>query len=122
MSGKISGRNSKAIEVTREEIVVGLDIGTTKVGTVIAAGDDEGTLRVIGVGTVPSRGIKRGVIVDVEETVTAIAESVERAAHMAGVKVEGAVAGITGEHIESSNRHAAVTVASRTGAITPLRC
>ena len=118
MSGKIYGRKSKTIEVTREEIVVGLDIGTTKVGTVIAAGDDEGTLRVIGVGTVPSRGIKRGVIVDVEETVTAIAESVERAAHMAGVKVEGAVAGVTGEHIESSNRHAAVTVASRTGAIT----
>ena len=108
----------RTIEATREEIVVGLDIGTTKVGTVIAAGDDEGTLRVIGVGSVPSRGIKRGVIVDVEETVTAITQSVERAAHMAGVEVTGAVAGITGDHIESSNRRAAVTVASRTGAIT----
>ena len=104
--------------MTREEIVVGLDIGTTKVGTVIAASDDDGSLRVIGVGSVPSRGIKRGVVVDVEETVTAISESVERAAHMAGVKVEGAVAGVTGEHIESSNLHAAVTVAGRTGSIT----
>ena len=104
--------------MTREEIVVGLDIGTTKVGTVIAAGDAEGSLRVIGVGSVPSRGIKRGVVVDVEETVAAIQHSVERAAHMAGVKVEGVIVGVTGEHIESSNRHAAVTVAGGQGAIS----
>ena len=103
--------------MTREEIVVGLDIGTTKVGTVIAAGDAEGALRIIGVGSTPSRGIKRGVVVDVEETVAAIQHSVERAAHMAGVKVEGVVVGVTGEHIESSNRHAAVTVAGGQGAI-----
>lgn len=103
--------------MTREEIVVGLDIGTTKVGTVIAAGDAAGNLRIIGVGSTPSRGIKRGVVVDVEETVAAIQHSVERAAHMAGVKVEGAIVGVTGEHIESSNRHAAVTVAGGQGAI-----
>ena len=103
--------------MTREEIVVGLDIGTTKVGTVIAAGDAEGALRIIGVGSTPSRGIKRGVVVDVEETVAAIQHSVERAAHMAGVKVEGVIVGVTGEHIESSNRHAAVTVAGGQGAI-----
>lgn len=104
--------------MTREEIVVGLDIGTTKVGTVIAAGDAEGALRIIGVGSTPSRGIKRGVVVDVEETVAAIQHSVERAAHMAGVKVEGVIVGVTGEHIESSNRHAAVTVAGGQGAIS----
>ncbi len=104
--------------MTREEIVVGLDIGTTKVGTVIAAGAAEGSLRVIGVGSTPSRGIKRGVVVDVEETVAAIQHSVERAAHMAGVKVRGVIVGVTGEHIESSNRHAAVTVAGGQGAIT----
>ena len=103
--------------MTREEIVVGLDIGTTKVGTVIAAGDAEGALRIIGVASTPSRGIKRGVVVDVEETVAAIQHSVERAAHMAGVKVEGVIVGVTGEHIESSNRHAAVTVAGSQGAI-----
>ena len=106
------------IEVTREKIVVGLDIGTTKVGTVIAAGDAEAALRIIGVGSTPSRGIKRGVVVDVEETVAAIQHSVERAAHMAGVRVEGVIVGVTGEHIESSNRHAAVTVAGGQGAIS----
>lgn len=107
--------------MAREEIVVGLDIGTTKVGTVIATGDSSGngngTLTVTGVGVVPSRGIKRGVIVDVADTVAAIQESVERAAHMAGVKAEGAVAGITGDHIQSSNRRGIVTVASRSGNI-----
>ena len=108
----------KKIEVTREKIVVGLDIGTTKVGTVIAAGDAEGGLRVIGVGSTPSRGIKRGVVVDVEETVAAIAQSVERAAHMAGVRAEGVVVGVTGDHIDSSNRHAAVTVAGAAGTIS----
>ena len=110
-------RELKTIEVTREEIVVGLDIGTTKVGTVIAAGDAEGSLRIIGVGSTPSRGIKRGVVVDVEETVAAISHSVERAAHMAGVAVEGVIVGVTGEHIESSNCHAAVTVAGGQSAV-----
>ncbi|HEX9995516.1 MAG TPA: cell division protein FtsA [Abditibacterium sp.] len=112
--------------MTREEIVVGLDIGTTKVCTVIAQGaaatgapgEETGPINVIGVGVVPSRGIKKGVVVDVEDTVAAIRDSVERAAHMAGVKVEGAVTGITGNHIQSSNRRGTVTVASPQGAIS----
>ena len=106
--------------MTQSEIVVGLDIGTTKVGTVIAQGAGDGPMSVIGVGVVPSRGIKRGVVVDVEDTVAAIKDSVERAAHMAGVKVERAVAGITGDHIESLNRRGTVTVSSRGGTITRL--
>ncbi len=112
--------------MTREEIVVGLDIGTTKVCTVIgqgsaatgAPGEESGPINVIGVGLVPSRGIKKGVIVDVEETVAAIRDSVERAAHMAGVKVEGAVTGVTGDHIFSSNQRGTVTVASPQGLIS----
>lgn len=97
--------------MTQEDIVVGLDIGTTKVCTVVGQGDASGGLNIIGVGLVPSRGIKKGVVVDVEETTAAIRESVERARHMAGVAVESAVAGITGDHIHSSNRHGNVTIA-----------
>jgi cell division protein FtsA len=104
--------------LTQSEIVVGLDIGTTKVGTVIASSDGKGGMAVIGVGVVPSRGIKRGVVVDVEDTVAAIKESVERAAHMAGVKVERAVVGITGDHIQSFNSRGTVTVSSQGGIIT----
>jgi cell division protein FtsA len=112
--------------LTREEIVVGIDIGTTKVCTVIgqgrvstgARGEEAGPINIIGVGVVPSRGIKKGVVVDVEDTVAAIRDSVARAAHMAGVEVEGAVAGVTGDHIHSSNRRGTVTVSSPQGTIS----
>ncbi len=94
----------------REDIVVGLDIGTTKVCTVVGHGDPRGKINIAGVGIVPSRGIKKGVVIDVEDTVTAIRESVDRARHMAGIEIEHAVAGITGDHIQSSNRRGTVTV------------
>ena len=103
--------------MAREEIVVGIDIGTTKVCTVIGHGDAQGKLTIDGVGIVPSRGMKKGVVIDVEDTVTAIRDSVERARHMAGVEVHSAIAGITGDHIQSSNRKGSVTVASGDGAI-----
>jgi cell division protein FtsA len=98
--------------VARDEIVVGLDIGTTKVCTVVGHGDSNGKLTVDGVGIVPSRGVKKGVVVDVEETVTAIRDSIERASHMAGVAVSSVVAGVTGDHVQSSNRRGAVSVAA----------
>jgi len=104
--------------VPREQIVVGLDIGTTKVCTVVGHGDPRGKLSIAGVGTVPSRGIKKGVVIDVEDTVAAIRESVERARHMAGVEFSEAVVGVTGEHIHSSNRRGTVSVAGVGGMIT----
>ena len=103
----------------REGIVVGLDIGTTKVCTVVGHGDPRGKISIVGVGTVPSRGIKKGIVIDVEDTVAAIRESVERARHMAGVEFGGAIAGITGDHIQSSNRRGTVTIAGEGGVIVP---
>jgi cell division protein FtsA len=103
--------------VPREKIVVGLDIGTTKVCTVVGHGDPRGKLSIAGVGTVPSRGIKKGVVIDVEDTVAAIRESVERARHMAGVDFGEAVVGVTGEHILSSNRRGIVSIAGEGGLI-----
>jgi cell division protein FtsA len=103
--------------VARDEIVVGVDIGTTKVCTVIGHGDATGKLTIDGVGIVPSRGMKKGVVIDVEDTVAAIRDSVERARHMAGVEVTSAIAGVTGDHIQSSNRKGSVTVASPDGTI-----
>jgi cell division protein FtsA len=103
--------------VAREEIVVGLDIGTTKVCTVVGHGDASGKLTIDGVGIVPSRGMKKGVVIDVEDTVAAIRDSVERARHMAGVEVKSVIAGVTGDHVQSSNRRGSVTVASEDGVI-----
>ncbi|MDF2439798.1 MAG: cell division protein FtsA [Abditibacteriota bacterium] len=110
-----SHRSEESI-VPQDDIVVGLDIGTTKVCTVVGHGEPRGKITIAGVGTVPSRGIKKGVVIDVEDTVTAIRESVERARHMAGVDFHLAVAGITGDHIQSSNRRGTVTVAGPPGA------
>jgi len=103
--------------VSREDIVVGLDIGTTKVCTVVGQGDAQGKINILGIGNVPSRGIKKGVVVDVEDTIAAIRESVERASHMAGVPISSAVAGVTGEHIQSSNRRGSVTITREDGII-----
>ena len=104
--------------MSREDIVVGLDIGTTKVCTVVGHGDAQGKITIIGVGIVPSRGIKKGVVVDVEDTVTAIRESVDRARHMAGVDFSSAIAGVTGDHIQSSNRKGTITVAGPEQVVT----
>jgi cell division protein FtsA len=104
--------------VAREDVVVGLDIGTTKVCTVIGHGDAQGRITIVGVGIAPSRGVKKGVVVDVDDTVSAIRDSVERASHMAGITVEQVVAGVTGEHIQSSNRKGTVTISGEAGVVT----
>lgn len=102
----------------RDEVVIGLDIGTTKVCTVIGHADGEGTVTISGVGLAPSRGVKKGVVVDVDDTVSAIRDSVERAAHMAGVTASAVVAGVTGEHIQSGNRKGTVTISGESGVVT----
>jgi len=96
--------------------VAGLDVGTTKICTVIARSAADGTLEVLGVGLVPSRGLKRGVVVDRRDAVETIAASVEKAEKMAGVPIAGAYVGITGDHITSRNSTGRVHVP--TGEVT----
>jgi len=91
-------------------VVTGLDIGTTKVTTIIAEVDDADNVSVIGAGQIPSRGIERGMIVNLEETVQSIVRSVDEAQHMADVQVKAVYTTIAGEHIRGINSHAAVTV------------
>ena len=86
----------------REELVVGLDIGTTKIAAVVGELTDEG-IDVIGVGTHPSTGLKKGVVVHIDETVRSIQHAVEEAEHMAGVEITSVYAGIAGAHIKSLN-------------------
>ena len=104
--------------MARDSVVIGLDIGTTKVCTVIGHADDEGIVTISGVGLAPSRGVKKGVVVDVDDTVSAIRDSVERASHMAGITAKSVVAGVTGEHIRSSNRKGTVTISGESGVVT----
>lgn len=84
-------------------IVTGLDIGTTKIACLVGEVDERRRLRIVGVGIVPSRGIKKGMIVSVEEATAAIQEAVERAERSSGHELRDAYVGVAGSHISALN-------------------
>lgn len=91
--------------------IAGLDIGTTKICTVIAhAGDSGEILNIAGVGTVPARGMSKGVVVDIKQASESIERSVQAANHMAGLTINKALVGVTGGHIEAVNLKGAVSI------------
>ena len=96
--------------MARERIVVGIDVGTTKVCTLIAAVSPEDQLEVLGAGITASRGLRRGVAVNVDEAVQAISGSVQKAEQQSGFKIMSAFVGIAGAHITSTNSHGVVAV------------
>lgn len=97
----------------KERIVVGLDIGTTKICAIVAAVDDGDQIDIIGVGTTPSKGLRKGVVINIDTTVDSIKKAVEEAELMAGVPIQGVYAGIAGGHIKGFNSHGVVAVKSR---------
>ena len=100
-------------------MVVGLDLGTTKICAVIAERMPQGSLHIVGVGNSPSDGLRRGVVVDVEKTVAAIEKAVEEAELMAGVEVDSVYAGIAGEHIDNVTSRGVVAVGGADREISP---
>ena len=94
----------------RENIIVGLDIGTTKIGCIIAELDGDRNVKIVGVGTSRSEGLRRGVVVNLEKTVVSIGRAIEEAELMAGVEVRNVYAGIAGDHIRSINSHGVIAV------------
>jgi cell division protein FtsA len=104
--------------MARERIVVGIDVGTTKVCTLIAAVSPEDQLEIIGAGITPSRGMRRGVVVDVDEAMQAISASVQKAEQQSGFKIMSAFVGISGAHISSANSHGVVAVRRSDNVIT----
>jgi cell division protein FtsA len=102
-----------------ESKIVGLDIGTTKIAAIIAEIDESEQIRIIGVGTSPSEGLKRGVVINLEKTVESIASAVEDAEMMAGVKINSVYAGIAGDHIRSINSRGVLAVSRSDHEITP---
>ena len=86
-------------------IIAGLDVGTSKVTTVIGELAPDGVLDIIGEGSVPSQGLKRGVVVNLERTTEAIRQSVHQAERVAGVKVERVLLGVGGPHLKSVTSH-----------------
>jgi cell division protein FtsA len=90
-----------------EDIIVGLDIGTTKICAVVGEVRPDG-IEIIGMGSHPSEGLRKGVVVNIEQTVNSIKEAVEEAETMAGCEITSVYAGIAGGHIESFNSHGVI--------------
>jgi cell division protein FtsA len=95
-----------------EEIIVGLDIGTTKICVVVAK-VAEGKVNVIGIGAHPSTGLRKGVVVNMDSTVNSIRKAVEEAELMAGIKIEGCLTGIAGSHVKSFSSQGVVAIKDR---------
>lgn len=94
----------------RQRIICGLDIGTTKICAILGQIDDEGQLTILGVGSNPSHGLKKGMVIDIEATVDSIQKAVHKAEEMAGVEVKEVYVGIAGGHITSQNSRGVIEV------------
>ncbi len=95
------------------ELIVGLDIGTTKVCAVVAEPTEEGSLDIIGVGCSPSHGLRKGMVVNVEETIASIKRAVEEAEMMAGCEIHSVYTGIAGSHIQAINSQGVIALKHR---------
>ena len=93
-----------------KHLVVGLDIGTTKICAIAVEGDSKETLNVVGVGTAKSEGLRKGVVVNIEKTVKSIKKAVEECELMCGEQIQTIFAGIAGHHIRGQNSRGMVTV------------
>jgi cell division protein FtsA len=93
-----------------EEIIVGLDIGTTKICAIVAVQREDGLVEVIGLGTHPSRGLRKGVVVNIESTVESVKQAIEEAELMAGVEIHTVYTGIAGGHIKGFNSRGVIAV------------
>jgi len=97
-------------KTTEKRLIVGLDIGTSKVVAIVGEISQEGTTDIIGIGSHPSTGLKKGVVVNIESTVQSIQRAVEEAELMAGCQIHSVYAGIAGSHIRSLNSHGIVAI------------
>lgn len=103
--------------MAKDKVVCGIDVGSSKVATLVATLAEDGRVNLIGVSATPSKGVKKGQIVDIESAVDAITESIESAERMAGYSVSQAFVNLGGPQIESINSHAVVAVAEPDGEI-----
>ncbi len=94
-------------------MIVGLDIGTSKVVAIVGEINSEGQIEIVGIGSNPSRGMKKGVVVNIESTVQSIQRAVEEAELMAGCQIHSVYVGIAGSHIRSLNSHGIVAIRDR---------
>ena len=97
----------------RENLVVGLDIGTTKICAIVGNLNDDGSLDIVGIGTSPSQGLRKGVVINIEGTVGAIKKALQEAELMAGCEIKSVFAGIAGGHIKGMNSQGVIAIKNR---------
>src|SRR5579862_4991718 len=96
--------------LAKNDIITGLDIGTTKICALIAEVTEHGQILITGIGVAPSTGMKKGVVIDIESTVRAVEEAVTKAARQAAREVDSVYVGVTGEHIASLNSSGRIAI------------
>ncbi len=101
----------------RQDIITGIDIGTSAIRIVVGQREADGGVRIVGVGEAPSQGMTKGNITDIEEVVSALSESLERAERMSGQAIERAVVGINGTHIRVIQSQGVVAVSRASGEV-----
>lgn len=94
----------------QQNVVVALDVGTSKIVALVAKVHSSGKIDLVGVGRHPSRGLRRGVVVDIDQTIDAIQHAIDAAEQMSGIKIDHVTVGIAGSHVRSYNQHSMVTV------------
>jgi cell division protein FtsA len=99
--------------------IAAIDVGTTKVCTIVAEVNDGGIMRVAGVGLTPSKGLHKGLVVNINEAKESIRESVRKAEHSSGYKVESAYVGVTGRHISGRNNRGVVAISRSDRLVRP---
>jgi len=102
----------------RERYVVGLDVGTSRVTAVVGESHDDGTIDIVGIGAVESRGVKRGVVVNVDAAVDSIKKAIDEAELMAGVEIDSVHLALSGPHVKGFNSRGVVAVAGKNREIT----
>ncbi len=103
--------------MSNSELIVGLDIGTTKICVVVGEVSQDGVIEIVGIGTCPSTGLRKGVVVNIEQTVQSVRKALEEAELMAGCEIRAVYVGIAGSHISSINSHGVIAV--KGGEVTP---
>ena len=114
----MSTDNQSDSEQQEDRIVVGLDIGTTKVCAIVASIDSRSKVNILGVGKAPSEGLNRGVVVNIDKTVNAIRSAVEQAELASGIQVQAVNVGIAGDHIKSHTSRGVITITNKDQEIT----
>ncbi|MGD0795262.1 MAG: cell division protein FtsA [Dehalococcoidales bacterium] len=103
----------------KRNVVAAIDVGTTKICTIVADVKDNGVPRVVGVGISPSKGLHKGLVVNINEARESIRESIRRAEQASNYKVESAYVGVTGRHVTSMNNHGVVAITRNDRVVRP---